>query len=394
MEREFGKVSRELTQTLSIREKKQGGIYFTPRGIIEQIFERVPLNEVNTILEPSCGSMEFIRYLEKCVEGKRITAIEKNEKIYEKISRENFVKNRVTVILSDFLDLDVPIFGKFDLIIGNPPYYVMKQNSIPDRWASLIEGRPNVFALFILRAIEMLSPGGTLAFVLPTAFLNSGYYESVRRMIVGKMTVVDIIDNRDTGNFMGTGQATCSLIVKNSSGDNSRWVFESGNIMVFSGGAPELKRLSHGGTSLHELGCAVYIGKVLWNTIKDMLTDDQRETLLIYSTDISSENKIVTKSYTNSQKKNYICRRGITRQLIVVNRGYGRGTYKFRWALVDGNRAFLVENHLICIENDDQSIYSRILASFADPRTEQFIKIYFGNGAISATELEHILPIY
>lgn len=81
--------------------------------------------------------------------------------------------------------------------------------------------------------------------------------------------------------------------------------------------------------------------------------------------------------------------------MIVVNRGYGTGKYDFRWAFIDlRGRPFLVENHLVCIESEDSAVYSQILKSFRDERTTDFIAGYFGNGAISATELECVLPIY
>lgn len=392
---DFGNVSIELTKALSVSQKKAGGIYFTPRQIIRQIFERISLTGIQTVLEPSCGSMEFIRYLEEnSGEEKSIVALEKNETIYKRIVQETFSRNRVSVVLGDFLT--VSFNQKFDLIIGNPPFFVLKRNLVPEKWLPFVRGRPNIFALFILRALELLNTGGILAFVLPNTFLNSAYYEPVRKLIVDQMTILDINYNKDVGNFMGTAQETCSFIVRNSPSSNSNWVFQSGETVIFSTRVPELMRLKSGATTLRELHCSVYIGKVVWNTVKDLLTNDASETLLIYSSDISQQHELAVKTYTNLEKKNYIRKPGNTRPLIVVNRGYGTGDYQFNWAFINlgANQPFLVENHLICIESVDVSVYQRVLKSFADERTTRFIACYFGNGAISANELEHVLPIY
>ena len=87
---------------------------------------------------------------------------------------------------------------------------------------------------------------------------------------------------------------------------------------------------------------------------------------------------------------------------ILVNRGYGVGNYKFEYCLVDIDREYLVENHLIQITIKDNNLcfdekmkmYNKLIVSFKDERTKQFIDIYFGNNAINATELLNIVPVY
>ena len=87
--------------------------------------------------------------------------------------------------------------------------------------------------------------------------------------------------------------------------------------------------------------------------------------------------------------------------MIVINRGYGVGEYKFNYCLIEETNEYLIENHLICIEyNKDLAqdklliLYKKILLSLNDKRTIKFIKIYFGNNSINTTELNNILPLY
>jgi hypothetical protein len=131
-----------------------------------------------------------------------------------------------------------------------------------------------------------------------------------------------------------------------------------------------------------------------------ILTDDKNETLLIYSSDIAN-NKLEIKTYKSDEKKNYIRKPGVRRPIVVINRGYGTGEYKFNHCLIDGQREYLIENHLICIEslektNSENIInnYRKIMKSFDDERTSRFIEVYFGNSAINTTELKNVLPIY
>jgi hypothetical protein len=138
---------------------------------------------------------------------------------------------------------------------------------------------------------------------------------------------------------------------------------------------------------------------VVWNQVKPLLTDEKK-TLLIYSGDISG-NKLKPKKYSSVEKKNYINKKGIIEVMLVVNRGYGKGKYKFNYCLIDTKEEYLVENHLICIRYKDEikkedllEMYGKIIKSFNDDRTEQFINYYFVNNAINTNELQNILPIF
>jgi hypothetical protein len=169
------------------------------------------------------------------------------------------------------------------------------------------------------------------------------------------------------------------------------------NIAIF-------KRLYENSKTLADLRFKVSVGKVVWNQCKDILTNDDSKTLLIYSSNITN-NRLEIKTYKNGEKKNYIDKPGVRTPMIVLNRGYGTGEYKFSYCLIEGggngNRDYLIENHLICIECVDKidnadaiARYRKVMKSFTDERTAEFIKVYFGNSAINTTELGNILPIY
>jgi hypothetical protein len=142
------------------------------------------------------------------------------------------------------------------------------------------------------------------------------------------------------------------------------------------------------------------VGTVVWNQCKDLLTDDGTKTRLIYSSDIIN-NTLIQKKYKSELKKNFINKPGINRPMIVINRGYGVGEYKFNYCLIDLSYNYLIENHLICIEYNDELphdelviLYNKIIKSLTSKKTVEFIKLYFGNNAINTTELNCILPIF
>jgi hypothetical protein len=162
----------------------------------------------------------------------------------------------------------------------------------------------------------------------------------------------------------------------------------------------KIRELYQNSTTLSSLNCVVNVGNIVWNQVKLLLTDDVTKTRLIYSSDICG-GTFQPKAYSNVDKKNHILKDGYRQPILLINRGYGVGNYKFEYCLFDEDCEYLVENHLICIKpkkelpRDDLLIlYNQIIYSLTNEKTEQFIKLYFGNNAINTTELREILPIY
>ena len=54
-------------------------------------------------------------------------------------------------------------------------------------------------------------------------------------------------------------------------------------------------------------------------SVKKELTDDSDKTLLVYSSDITEDHKLMIKEYSNKDKKNYIDKPGDNSPLLVIN---------------------------------------------------------------------------
>lgn len=419
---DYSTLSKTLTQNISKINKKEEGIYFTPPSFIYQpnLELLAPyITQGMTVLEPSCGSGEYITALNKKFLNLQITGIELNKTIYDSIIA--LTTENITIHNVDFLTCKLPI--NYDIIIGNPPFFVMEKELIKQLYetdkdlyklfksnstykSEYYEGRPNIFILFLVKSLQLLNDNGILSFILPKNFLNCLYYDKTRQYISKHFQILHIVDCKDK--FIDTKQETILIILRKKIVveeiliDNDSFTFNINKYTIFSNTIPKLKLFYKNFTTLSELGFKATIGTVVWNEKKSILTDDSTKTRLIYSSDIVN-NQLTMIQNKDEKKKNYIDKEGISCPMIVLNRGYGKGKYKFNCYLLnpDAGFKFLVENHLICIQHIvpkpyDEMIrsYKKIMDSFNDERTSRFIEMYFGNNAINTKELSDVFPIY
>jgi adenine-specific DNA-methyltransferase len=285
----------------------------------------------------------------------------------------------------------------YDLIIGNPPYFVCKRESVPKQYKNHISGRPNMFGVFLVHSLEQLNPGGILAFVIPKSFMNSAFYGRIREHILTHCCILDIIDYESVDDFIDTKQSTFGLIIQKANPqEKNPFVLKFDGQYIFTESSEKLNNCLVGSTTLKKLGYSVKTGTIVWNQHKNRLTHDNTRTFLIYNTNIAKNNRIQEKTFPNEEKKQFIEVDGVNEPCIVVNRGNGNTSYKLTYAFVDGSRPYLIENHLnrIIYTGKGKADYQQLIRSFQDKRTNEFLRSFNGNGGLSKTELETMLPIY
>ena len=112
----------ELTKSV----KKKYGIFFTSELLVNKILDKLKIIlikfniKISKVLEPSCGSGEFLFGLNKYFSKLNILGLELNNAIYTKIRNFSFLSNHLVIKKADFLNF---YDNKgFNLIIGNPPF--------------------------------------------------------------------------------------------------------------------------------------------------------------------------------------------------------------------------------------------------------------------------------
>jgi hypothetical protein len=258
-----------------------------------------------------------------------------------------------------------------------------------------MSGRPNIYVRFMYKCLEEnLESGGFLAFIIPTSIYNCSYYQPMRDYIQ-KNTTIRHLESLDKPGFYETGQDT-TLIILEKKKVNDDYIFKAKNGAVYiTPFFKELRVLTEGTKNLQELGLAVKTGNVVWNQVKEKLATEG--TLLVYSSNINNcELKI--NNLGGKERKQYV--KGIDKPtidgpVILVERGYGNA-FNFNSVLMN-QKGFYAENHLNVIyarEPGAESQLDAVITSFKDPRSLQFVRWFVGNGAISATELETVVPIF
>ena len=406
-------LSKQLTNILTKEEHKSDGIYFTPPDDVKYIVEKVFKfkKDITDILEPSCGSCEFIRYIDKEYKQVNVDGYEINKTIFKHIKDLQF-RNKVSLHNKDFLKSSIK--KKYDLIIGNPPYYETKTGVELSKYFNT--QKINIYLLFIVKSLKLLKRNGILAFVLPNNFLNNKYCNEFRKCIKENYKV-KLIHLFDQSQYLNTSQTTSLIILENVK-PRERYVepreryvksWDKYSIQIsdalFYNTSANIKilNLNKSDINLDQLGFSVKVGNVLWNEHKDKLSSKQGKDYirLIYNTDIVN-GKIISPN-DHASKKAYI---KIDKEpqkgpVLVVNRGHGTGKYKFEYAIYDSLTPVLFENHVLIITppyNKKKEIMKKhlemIKKSFDDERTSLFINTIFTNNAINVYEMKYIVPIY
>lgn len=397
---DFRPASVKFNKELSKETRQATGIFFTPKKARDLLFDKLQELSVPapaTILEPSFGTGEILLDAATRYPKAQLQGVELNKDLYQSALsyiRRNSIVGKWSLSNRDFLDWS----GNADLIIGNPPYFVTPgSGSSGSSGQGIATGRPNIYITFLHKCLDKhLNPGGHLAFIIPTSLYNCSYYQRMRDYIATNTTIRHV-ETLNRPGFYETGQETMLIILQKTVSTAGEFLFKAPNGHTYISPAyKELYELTTGATTVGALGLGTKTGNVVWNQVKDHLTNDA-ETLLIYASNIKGS-ELCLNNLLGKEKKQYV--KGLTKPtqdgpVILVERGYGNA-FSFNTVLVD-RKGFYAENHLNVIypkTDAAKPALARVLASFKDPRTKRFVALFNGNGTISASDLENLIPVF
>ena len=235
------------------------------------------------------------------------------------------------VEVRDSLDLKPADAGRFDLVIGNPPYG--RAALPPDRRAFFkrgIYGHANLYGLFTDAALRWTRSGGLVAFVTPTSMLSGLYYKALRRLLAKEAPprFVSFVSER-SGVFADALQET--MLATYRRGDSTAAQGKVGFVSVDGSGRattkdgglfklpehreapwllprtidqiPLAQRLRSMRHRLSDYGYSVSTGPLVWNRHKNQLkqTDSAGAYPVVWAESVTSDGRFVWRS----EKRNH-----------------------------------------------------------------------------------------
>lgn len=399
--KEFSDLTMEYIREDNIKHRKSLGQYFTPRSIIERLLKQLPNKKSDLrILDPACGTGEFLIVAKKYFKNPKLYGWEIDKRLVD-ISKKN-------IPTAEILNIDSLKIGnenKFDIIIGNPPYFEFSLSSqLKDEYQEIIGGRTNIFSLFICKGIRMLNDGGYLAFVIPPSMNNGAYFSKLREFIINNSDI-EYLEILEGSKLFDKALQTVMLLVLKKASHQNKYVFSKNGISILTENKNNLEKIFKNKTTLYELGYKVKTGKIVWNQNKDLLTNKQEKGAipLIWSHNITEKGLELK---TNIPKKpQYIKINDYDLgPAIVVNRIVGSvKSAKIKSALIPYGMKFLSENHTNVIYLPKQkNLLERKKANISieeinkqinSTKNLEILKNITGNTQISKNELEKLFPI-
>ena len=187
--------------------QKLKGAYYTPIRLSDAIVKLFAFDDIQNVLEPSCGDGSFLDSLDNygiLEKVKNIDAVEIEREEAIKTKQKYNRTSNLNVYNEDFFDFYKCNIrdNTYDLILGNPPYiryqYLNedqreKQSQILVECGMKANKLINTWVAFMVACIQLLSARGKLAFIIPAEILQVAYAEELRGFLLKQLSSITIV---------------------------------------------------------------------------------------------------------------------------------------------------------------------------------------------------------
>lgn len=240
--------------TKKINKIKRNGVIYTPSWIVKKILKLVNYDNQSLIIDPACGDGAFLKEI--------VTGIiqygKKNNHSEEQIKNAlqnvygididkkalKLCKESLNALIKDNLGIDTfnwnvfkedalssttlnSLNGKFDFVIGNPPYVRIQNLSAKNRkniqqnYALCSSGSTDIYIAFFELSLKLLNHNGKLGFITPNSFLKSKTALEFRKLLHTKRYVKSFVDFGSYQVFdNATTYSVISILEKNGNPNN------------------------------------------------------------------------------------------------------------------------------------------------------------------------------
>jgi adenine-specific DNA-methyltransferase len=206
-------------------ERKRRGHFGTPpaiAGFMTRLFTAIPRGTVR-ILDPGAGvgtlsaavcqrvlaatsprrleielwesDPDLVPYLRATMDRCRKALAESGHRLNYTVCVDDFILAHTRATL--FKNGQAP--PSFHLAILNPPYSKLRKNSPQaEAMAHVVHGQPNIYALFLAVAADLMLPGGQMVAITPRSYFNGPYFKKFRKWFFDRMAArhIHLFDSR------------------------------------------------------------------------------------------------------------------------------------------------------------------------------------------------------
>jgi hypothetical protein len=340
-------------KSVSIEHRKEHAQFYSNKKITDKVFETIHLPKTAKCLEPSSGSGEFLNaLLERGY--KDIDAVEIEKTVFDK-QKDKWSSKGITLYNSDYLTFKAP--HKYDLVVGNPPYFLMKAGHKPSAevkkdYGSYFNGVPDIYGLFVVKGLQDLTATGTLSMVIPVSILTSPAFQKIRNYIHSVASIEQIHIFKELNLFEGAKVEVMVFQLKKGSPNMDYITYSGSNILFSASKVNEVK--AKVGVPFKSIATAK-VGNVSPDKFKaEDLTNEKSDAVypIIYAENIMPDGLHIDKKLKGVRKQ-YLKKTfsgHITAPFIIMNRTLGKGKKIVMTIVKEGT--FFPENHTIYIKSD------------------------------------------
>ena len=197
------------------RETKQLGQVATPQPVADLMAKWVMSAKPKAVLDPAAGLGGLLAACRQVNRRVELVGVERDAETLQRAKASAPCGTKL--ILADYLKSEA---GLFDGIIANPPYVKAHRLDYSERdWRYFEErlGTPldrltNLYALFLLKIWEDLTPRGRAAVILPAEFLNANFGEEIKERLVRVIRPAALVVFAPSVNLFADALTTSAIV--------------------------------------------------------------------------------------------------------------------------------------------------------------------------------------
>ncbi|MCK6529280.1 N-6 DNA methylase [Myxococcota bacterium] len=213
--------------------RRARGQHFTAAAAVDLVLALARLRPGLRVLDPAAGAGAFLAGAARragALSGAcaSLTGVEVDP-VPAAAARERLAGAGcpVDLRLGDLFDPSVRPGGPFDVVAGNPPY-VRQEALSPGRKADLqaevaralgpgaprVDGRADLHLYFWFACAPLLAPGGRLALLASSAWLDAAYGESLQRLLLDRFAVEWVVESAAEPWFDAARVRTAAVVAR------------------------------------------------------------------------------------------------------------------------------------------------------------------------------------